>query len=215
MRRQLRKATRFYPIYSRQVEQAIQASARLTEMFHTEDREQWKRLEKEVKNCEKAGDAALAEFHEQVYETKLLLSGKADLQSVANHIDDFLDHIDDSAKALLLYLPDHISPQLQEMAQFIEEEASVLDDIVNLLISGGARANASAISMQCEKVTELEHLADASYEEFIAELFANCTDAVQIIKNKNIAEYLEETSDSAKRITDHMRTILMRYLLNK
>lgn len=193
----------------------IQASARLTEMFRTEDREQWRRLEKEVKNCEKAGDAALAEFHEQIYETRLMLTGKADLQSVASHIDDFLDHIDDSAKALLLYLPEHIAPQLQEMAQFIEDEASVINDIINLLIEGGAKANASAISLQCERVTELEHLADASYEEFIAELFADCDDPIQIIRNKNIAEYLEETSDSAKRITDHMRTILMRYLMNK
>ena len=43
-------------------------------------------------------------------------------------------------------------------------------------------------------------------------IFQNESDPIELMKYKNIAEVLEETSDTAKRISDTVRMILLKYL---
>lgn len=72
--------------------------------------------------------------------------------------------------------------------------------------------NIDRISAQCDRITELEHLADEAYEEYVGYIFQNESDPIELMKYKNIAEVLEETSDTAKRISDTVRMILLKYL---
>ena len=76
---------------------------------------------------------------------------------------------------------------------------------------GDIRTNFSALSLQCERISELEHAADDSYEDFIGDIFQNEKNPIELMKYKNIAENLETTSDSAKKVSDHVRTILLSY----
>ena len=74
------------------------------------------------------------------------------------------------------------------------------------------KKNYSQILMQCERITELEHAADDSYAEFIGYIFSNESNAIDVMKYKNIAEALESTTDAAKRMSDGVRKMLMRYI---
>ena len=76
---------------------------------------------------------------------------------------------------------------------------------------GDIKANFSALTLQCERISELEHAADDSYEEFIGDIFQNEKNPIELMKYKNIAENLETTSDAAKKVSDHVRTILLSY----
>ena len=125
-------------------------------------------------------------------------------------LDDFLDHINDSAKSILLYLPGRIDVQLKDLCQYISAEADAIKQIMAWL--GAPKMNIQSILKQCDRITELEHAADDSYEEYIASLFSNEKNAIELMKYKNIAEMLEATTDSAKRVSDHIRKILIRYI---
>ena len=111
--------THILPIYTQQVAYIKQASSALVKMTCTNEHEEWKRLEKEVKLCETQGDAMLTEFYEQLYEGVFTSLDRLDLQAIAMYIDEFLDNINDSAKSVLLYLPDRIDQQLVELAKYI------------------------------------------------------------------------------------------------
>ena len=69
----------------------------------------------------------------------------------------------------------------------------------------------SAISLQCERVTELEHAADDAYEDYVGFIFQQEEDVRELIKYKNIAEVLETATDNAKVVSDTVRRILLRY----
>jgi uncharacterized protein Yka (UPF0111/DUF47 family) len=73
------------------------------------------------------------------------------------------------------------------------------------------KRNYTQIVLQCDRITELEHAADDSYEEYIEYIFRNEENAVELIKYKNIAEALEGATDSAKRVSDSVRKIILRY----
>lgn len=201
--------THFVPIFSQQAAYIKQASSALVSMMKTNDQAEWRRLEKEVKMCEVQGDAMLTEFYEELYENLMAPISRDHLQTIAMYIDDFLDSINGSAKAVLLYRPEKIGPQLLELAQYIEYEADALKEIVSML--GDLKENFSSVSLQCERISELEHAADDSYEEFIGDIFSNEKNPIELMKYKNIAENLETTSDAAKKVSDHVRTILLSY----
>ena len=93
--RRQRKFTRakshFLPIFSRQAALGKQAAAALYSLARTDDKTEWARLEKEIKQCEIHGDALLAEFYEAIYEVLLYPVDRDDLQVLAIGMDEFLD----------------------------------------------------------------------------------------------------------------------------
>ena len=201
--------THILPIYTQQVAYIKQASSALVKMTGTSSPEEWKRLEKEVKLCETQGDAMLTEFYEQLYDGIFTPIDRIDLQAIEMNIDEFLDNINDSAKSVLLYLPERIDAQLVELAQYIESETDALKDLVTCL--DNVKANFSKLTLLCDRITELEHAADDAYEEYIGFIFQTEKNPIELMKYKNIAEMFENTTDAAKRVSDYVRKMLLRY----
>ena len=179
-------------------------------MTETVDHVQWRKLEKEVKACEVQGDAMLTEFHEQLYEALMRMSVRTDMQTLAMDLDDFLDHINDSAKSILLYMPRRIDPQIRDLAQFISAEADAIRIIMPLMED--MKRNYGHIVKQCERITELEHAADDIYQEYIGLIFKNESNPIELMKYKNIAEALESCTDAAKRVSDYVRKVILKYV---
>ena len=199
--------THFSPTFSQQAAYIRQASAALSAMVGTTDEAEWRRLEREVKVCEVQGDAMLTELYEELYDNIVSFVDREHLQTIAMYIDEFLDNINASAKSILLYSPRRIDRQLVELAQYIKAEADALTDVISML--DDIKHNFSALTLQCDRISELEHAADDSYEEYIGYIFQNEKDPIELMKYKNIAEYLELTTDSAKKVSDHVRKILL------
>ncbi len=123
----------YAPSFVQQATYLQQAADALCRMTDTMDSSEWKVLEKEVKACEVQGDALLTEFYEQLYEKVITSIRRADLQTIALNIDELLDHINDSAKSILLYMPQRIDPQLRDLAQYIRAEADTIKSIASML----------------------------------------------------------------------------------
>ena len=155
----------------------------------------------------------LTEFYEQLYEGIFTPIDRIDLQAIAMYIDEFLDNINDSAKSILRYMPQNIDIQLVELAEYICAEADALTLIV--LSMDEMKKKFSEMTIQCDRITELEHAADETYEEYVGYIFQNETDAIELMKHKNIAEMLEATTDTAKVFSDHIRKLLLRYVIER
>ena len=187
----------FIPILVQQADFISKSSSLMAAMFSSSDRDLWVSNEKEIKACEVQGDALVSEFHEMLSGGLMMKVNKLDLQSVSMAMDDCVDVIKDTAKAVLIYQPEHIDIQLEELSQIAKAQSE---------------ANLSAISLCCDRVTELEHTADEAYEEYIGYIFNNVNDVRELIKYKNLAEMLENTTDAHKKISDRVRNLLLNYL---
>lgn len=200
----------YITVFAQQASYLQQAAGALCEMTETTDTSVWRRLEKEIKACEVQGDAILTELHEQLSERLTLRLRKMDVQNIALHIDDLLDHINDSAKSFHLYNPTRIDPHLSDLSQYLYAQTDAIKKLVSYFVD--IRKNCSQIILQCERITELEHAADDAYEEYIGFIFKNEQNAIDVIKFKNIAENLEATTDAAKRVSDIIRKIIYKYI---
>ena len=199
----------YLPVFAQQATYLLHASSALCEMTETMDPVKWRKKEKEVKACEVQGDALLTEFHEQLYEVFTRKIRRSDIQTVAMNIDEFLDNINDSAKSIPLYMPKRIDPQIVDLAQYINAAADSIKKLMPLF--GDLKKNYAKIAVQCERITELEHAADDTFAEYIGYIFTHETDPIELMKYKNIAETFEAATDAAKRVSDSIRKIIMRY----
>ena len=167
-------------------------------------------LQREIKSCETQGDALLQDFREQLSERLMGSLSRTDLSTIAMSMDDSLDVIKDAAKAVQIYKPRKIDQQLQDLAQLIRDEAYALQKLLPLIWH--IRDKASAISLLCDRVTEMEHAADDAYEEYIGYIFAEEADMREMTKYKNLAEILEKATDSQKHVADCVRLMVMRFV---
>lgn len=200
----------FVPILTQQTDFLSKTSSLLVDMFQTDDIDLRAGMEKEIKSCEAQGDALMTEFHEMLSVHPFVRLNKLDLQSVAMAMDDCLDAIKDSSKAVLIYRPAKLDDQLKDLAQMAKSQSEVIHDVIPLLVD--LKKNLPAISMACERVTELEHAADDAYEEYMGYIFINENDTRELVKYKNLAEMLENATDAHKRISDNIRKLLLNYL---
>lgn len=198
------------PIYQQQASFALQSATDLAKMMETTDLTQWRSLERQIKAYEEQADAILVDFFDELYDYSFPPSKRVDLQFIATSMDDFIDGINSSAKAILLYLPTTISGQLVDLAQYIEAGAESLSKIMIQLKD--LKRNRSTIIKLCDRIKELEHAADEAYEDYISHIFTTEKDAIELMKYKNIAEMLESATDKAKRVADFIRQIVLRYV---
>lgn len=200
----------YVQLLSRQTDFLVRTTSLLTDMFSSSDRAVWVKDEREIKSCEVQGDALLTEFHELLYGAFFIQVSKMDLQSVAMAIDDCLDVTKDTSKALLIYGPQKVDEQLKELARIASNQSEAIHGLIPLLAD--IKKNLTAIQLGCDRVTELEHAADDSYEEYVGYIFKNVEDMRELTKDKNLAEMLENVTDAHKKISDNVRKLLLAYL---
>ena len=198
------------PVFALQADALCQASGLLVKMLASEDPAERKQYRRDIRLCEVQCDALLTEFREMLSERLMGSLDRTDLSTVAMSMDDCLDVIKDASNAVLIYNPRKIDPQLQDLAQIILSEAQALRDLLPLIWD--IRHKATAISLQCDRVTELEHAADDAYEEYIGYIFSEEEDFREMTKYKNLAELFEKATDSEKHVADCIRMMVLRFL---
>ena len=197
------------PIFESQAGLLEESSRLLCEMQQTLDPANWRKLFYEIRNNEHKGDAMLTEFREAQRALPLRAGVRRELRTIAMALDDALDVLKDASNAINIYNPAKIDPQLQDLARIIVDEASALRQVFPLLRD--VKKNASAILLQADRVTELEHDADEAYEAYVGYIFSEEPDIREMTKYKNLAELYEKATDTEKRVSDCIRILLMRY----
>lgn len=198
------------PIFDRQAGLLCDSAKLLCDMQRSLDPVHWKQVFSDIRTNEHRGDAMLTEFRELSAGLVLGVGLRRDLTTIAMALDDTLDVIKDASNAVNIYSPAKIDPQLQELTRIILEEAQALKLIFPLLAD--IRKNASAILLQADRVTELEHDADEAYEAYVGYIFSQEPDLREMTKYKNLAELYEKATDTEKHVGDCIRILIMRYM---
>ena len=198
------------PILERQSALLCKSAELFCEMQNTLDSESWRNSFKEMRNLEHQGDALLTEFREEIARVALGPGVRRELTTISMAMDDCLDVLKDCSNALNIYKPAKIDEQLKELSRIIVDETKALKQLMPLLAE--VKKNATAITLQADRVTELEHDADEAYEAYVGYIFSEEPDMREMTKYKNLAELYEKATDSGKHVADCVRILLMRFV---
>ena len=198
----------FFPTYLQQAETAQVAAKYLKELVKSDDPEERKLLSRMIKKQETTGDELLREFYNEFNEAFVTPFDREDMNALAMDLDKFLDFINHSAKTILMYNPKKIDKQVKEIIDNIHEDASIMIKIFGLL--DDLSKNHKEISDLCQKVTLIEHAVDDIYGDYISYLFANEKDEIELLKCKEIAQVIEDTTDRAKDVTTTVKSLIIK-----
>ena len=198
----------FFPTYLQQAEAAQVASKYLKELVKSEDPEERRLLTRMIKKQETTGDELLREFYVELNEAFVTPFDREDMNALAMKLDMFLDFINHSAKTILMYSPKKIDKQIKEIVDNIHEDASTMIQIFQLLEN--LSQNHKQIGDLCDKVTQIEHVVDDIYGDYITYLFENEKDEIELLKYKEIAQVVEDTTDRAKDVTGIVKLLIIK-----
>lgn len=200
------KEKKFYPLFIKQAETIDTAAKCLRQMVVAKDDELLDKLKKEIKFQETSGDEILKDFNSQLYATFLTPFERNDVNDLAELMDNLLDLIDDSSNIIYTRRVEEIDDDIIKMTDNISKSADELLAIMQGLEFISTKQGAG-IARRCHEIKMIEHDCDEIFGNYISRLFSENTDFIDIIKKEDLMMVLENTMNSAKYISDKVRSL--------
>jgi predicted phosphate transport protein (TIGR00153 family) len=162
---------------------------------------------REIKDLEHEGDEAVHETFEALNKTFITPFDREDISALASSMDNVMDMIYAAAVRLDLYKVESITPPMVELAEIILQSCQRVDEGVNLLSRRSKWSDVEALAVE---INRLENQADDVLNEAIAGLFDG-TDALDVIKLKDIYEKMELATDYCEDVADYLSDIAVKY----
>jgi uncharacterized protein Yka (UPF0111/DUF47 family) len=123
-------------------------------------------------------------------------------------MDDVLDFIDAATQRIFLYDIKEATPEMRRLAEIVTHSAVNLQKAVQHL---DALKQPDSIISLCVEINRLENEADHVLRASMAKLFKDEKDIRQLIKLKEVYEYLETVTDRCEDVANIIEGIVLEY----
>lgn len=161
-----------------------------------------------LKEIEHEADGIAHKTYERMHKTFLTPIDREDIYALVNKMDNIMDAIEGTAIRLHMYKikkpDDAIVRQAEILFQTIQKIKSVIHGLRNM-------KNSQTILNSCVEIHTLENAGDVVLRTIITDLFIKETDAVELIKWKEIFERLEEAIDCCENVSNIVEGIVLKH----
>jgi len=172
---------------------------------HKEVVEIYKKIKEEELICDKVQD----KIFEELNMTFITPFDREDINHLSSILDNVADDINSCAKRIMLYNPKTMPKSATDLAVLVRNSALCLTKAIAEL--DRLKKNPEKITEYCKQLKDIEHEADDVYEHFLIDLFENETDAIEVIKLKDILHELERATDVAETVGKIIKQIIVKY----
>lgn len=161
---------------------------------------------KKAKYIESKGDAKTREIITLLNKTFITPIDREDIYFLTNDLDDIIDLLENAIRNIELYRIDQNLPAFSKFADQISKASKCLGTLLDCLAKGKHTQELEQLKITMH---EFEDQADWIFEGAIERLFRE-TDAITIIKLKDILENLENVMDKFQEVADVIEGILVK-----
>jgi predicted phosphate transport protein (TIGR00153 family) len=199
---------KFFPLFEKATANLLVISKVLVDMVGTSNIEKRKELIREIEKLEHVGDAVTHEIFHELSANFITPFDREDIHALVTSIDDVVDFIHGSAKRIELYGIVEMPTPFIKLAELILQGSEQLQIAVSGLKD---IKKAGRIREACVKINSIENHADDIFDMTIARLFEEETNAITIIKHKEILYALEEATDKCEDAANAIESIVIKY----
>ena len=166
----------------------------------------------EVKRHEKAADDITADVLQAVRRSFITPFDRVDIKDLIESMDDALDQMHQTTKAILLFEVTEFDDPMREMAEIAVEAAELTVRAIPLLRKIGA--NVHELSVFAEKITELEGHADKIHDAGLKRLFLahRHSDPMAFTVGAEIYGHLERVTDRFEDVANEISGIVIEHV---
>ena len=162
---------------------------------------------KRIHSLETQADGLTRDIFSELNKTFITPLDREDMQRIASKIDDVIDFMDGISARIYSYEITVAPPYSKEMAQELVNSTKEVEYMISKL---QRIKDPRDMITHCRNTSDIEHKVDELYRDAIRELFKS-TDAIQIIKLKDIYETMETASDRCVDVADVIEDIVLKY----
>ena len=199
----------FYAEFNLVASNIIEGSDELMKMMNCDSAEERKVIRTQIKAIEKKGDKYTNEIFDDLNITFITPFDREDIHQLTSNLDDVLDLMNACSEKVVIYRCNIISDNMRKMVVLINQGCIELQKAVTGLEGGLNKPE--AITKACEEMKVIENKGDELYHQSISQLFENETDAVELVRQKEILQTLEKAINKIEDVSDVIKTILIKY----
>lgn len=201
------KDKKFFPLFVQASANVVASADALKIALHSDSVTRIN-AHKEIERLEHQGDEYTHGILKEAASTFVTPFDREDIQSLAVTLDDVVDFIHGTSKRIELYKITQIHPSMLVLSNLIHEGAKELDIIIqnmpSLRYSVEMRASLS-------KIKDLEKRADDVYDDVIGKLFKEDTDALEVLKLKEVLSFMTSASNSLVHTASVIENVLVKF----
>ena len=162
-----------------------------------------------AKEIERKCDTITRAIVDKANQTFVTPFDRDDIYMLAKEIDDMADYIYGALEKMYLFRPAAISDSMKKISDLHLEAISMIKAIIFNLDK--ISKNKAEIMDSCRKINELERKADRVYREGLAAVFTCIKDPIEVIKQKELCEYMEAMIDQCSEVSDTVKGLVLKY----
>lgn len=202
------KDKKFYPLFCQASANLLECTKTFKELLVTTDEETRNELVKKIKKLEKTGDKITVSIFDELNSTFITPFDREDIHKLTNRIDTVVDLINTSAKRIQLYKLYDIPPVFLQMADLLVAASYEINQVT---LGLNDVHHIQKYKENCIKIGELENESDVLNYSFLSEIFDHETNAISLIKKRDILNALEKAMDRCEDVSDVFLTIIVKY----
>lgn len=202
--RLLPREEEFFDLFVEVATRNHEAAGRLRELFEVAPERRTPIVEA-IKRLEHECDQVTHEVVNRLDRTFITPLDREDIHQLASDLDDVMDTIDGTARRAQIF---HLgTPPLgvKQLAEVISRMTAVLGEAVGRLKKG------DDVMKYCVDAKRLEEEGDVIYHEALGLLFEKETNAIELVKWKEIYDNLERTLDEAEDVANVVESIALKH----
>lgn len=161
-------------------------------------------ISKQMEALERNGDEVIHEIFRTLQATFITPFDPEDIQTLATTLDNVLDSIEDATFRIVAYRLDPIPDAAIQLGRMIDACCQALSRAL------AALRDRKPVWDDCIEVNRLENEADAVERTMVARLFSSQIEPVALIKQKEVFEILENTTDICEDVADVIQNVAVK-----
>lgn len=195
----------FFDFFDKHAALIVQASKEFLEII-SHDTFDLAQRNNHIKALEHQADEVVHQCLDALHKIFITPIDRDHIYHLVSSMDDIIDAINTAYNLLVIYRLTSPTPELQSLARVVLLSTQKVEQVVKGLRN---MKNGEMISTICVEIHRLENEADDLLHESIARLFDEQSDALYVIKWKEIYESLEEATDFCEDVADAVQSIIL------
>ena len=163
---------------------------------------------KQIEEIEHECDQNVHNILKQLNKSFITPIDREDIHAIAKEMDNITDAIESTAHRFRMFNVNSIKEDAKKVASLIvqctKELTGVMEEMKNMKTS-------TELEKKIIEVNRIENVGDEIYRDAIAQLFVAEKDAIEVVKWKEIYEYLENTLDACEDVANLVEGVVMKH----
>jgi len=195
---------RFFTYFNEHAEQIVLGAEQLTALMRAVG--ELDERKRNIENIEHRADKVTQQTMQLLHHTFITPMDRDDIHQLITRMDDILDLMEDVSQCMFLYDIREVTDAAVELADLCLTSAQKVKAAVSELNN---LKNSKHILELCNEIDRLEGDSDRVMRGAMAKLFREETDAMQVLKMKEIYQLLESVTDRCQDVANIIEGIVI------